>query len=188
MWQITEDLIAEITFTTGARLEYLIDTDTLENIRRKMRDGVGSLELTPNFGAENAPAELLNVRAIARVRQITRKNYQDVLVQLWANPVTGRLYLVDPDDSRTGWVIEPTCAERPRDFAHEAYSLIEGSLITAGLGIAVSQPPASDVCWDLIAEYRGEDVGVTLVAKPDDLNPAARTYLASTLDKLPANA
>lgn len=188
MWQITQDLIADVLLTTGDRFEYLVTAEQLDTIRKKMHDGLGSVELTPDTIRQDDP-EILNIRAIARVRPFTRPNYRDLLVQLWANPETGRLYLVDPDDDSTAWCIDPTDVGapfegqpvEPRDFGREAYGLVEGDLTLSEVGVPVGRPPAGEVRWELVATWTGERRGVTLIA--ETLNASALTYLASELNR-----
>lgn len=194
MFQIRPYLVGDVTFTSGDRYEYLITDEQLEQARRKMHDGAGSIEWQPDFGSRNDEPEILNVRAIARVKPVRRKDYSDVLVQLWANPVTGRLYLVDPDDGEHAWCVEPVTPPtphldqpEPRDFGMEAYCLVEEDVKLADLGTPVGKPPADEVVWDLVAEYRGGHRGVTLVAAGEHLNDQARAYLSRILQSL-ANA
>lgn len=191
MWQITQELVADVMFTSGDRFEYLVIAEELDDAKSKMRNGLGSLEWQPDFGSRTDAREILNVRSIARIKPTTRANYLNVLVQLWCNPESGRLYLVDPDDDGHAWCLDgeklgphPEFPDEPYGFGADAWNLVETNLTPPQVGIPVSRPPADEVTWQLIAEYRGENRGVTLVVPVEELNGPALTYLARTVSDL----
>jgi hypothetical protein len=183
LFQITKDLFAAVTLTSGDQFEYRVTDDEIADARRKMPGGLGLLEWQPNFGSKTDPRELLNIAHIARIRAFPMNNYDNVLIQLWRNPETGRLYLADPDDGTTAWCIQRDARNdnEPFDFARDAWNLLETNVSLKDLGIPVGRPPADEVVWQLAAEYHGEHRGVTLHIGAEGLNEDTIIYLAPAL-------
>lgn len=186
MFQITKRLVADVSFGNGDAHAYVITDEQLEDARQKMRHGLGSLEWAPRYGATPGQADLINVRAIDRIRPWTEDVLSNALVQLWRRPQTRALYLGDPDDTRHLFkLVDPDLTADPRDFRREAYELIGGDYtlrdVEGNLFIAVGRPPAEDVPdMTLVAEYRHVG-GARLLVDPSELDDVALGYLGDRI-------
>jgi hypothetical protein len=187
MFQITKRLIADISFSNGDAHAYVITDEQLDDARQKMRHGLGSLEWTPRHGATPGQADIINVRAVDRIRPWTEDVLSNALVQLWHRPQTHTLYLGDPDDARHLFkLVNPTrdsMAIDPREFGREAYELIGGDYtlrdVEGTLFIAVGRPTAEDAPdMTLIAEHRNIG-GARLLVDPSNLDDVALGYLGN---------
>lgn len=185
MFQITTRLIADISFGNGDAYSYLVTDEQLNDARQKMRHGLGSLEWAPLHSATPGLPDIINVRAIDRIRPWHEKVDRDALVQLWYRPQTSTLYLGDPDDAQRLFKVVGPSGVPPvdpcREFGREAYELVSGdySLTDAEgeLFIAVGRPPAQEVPdMTLVAEYKHAG-GVRLLVDPATLDTAALDYL-----------
>lgn len=197
MFQIVDQIIADVTFASGDRFEYRITQPQLDDAEAKLANGAGILRWQPDFGGRNDPLETLAVKHIARLRHFVRADTTDALVQLWYRRDSGKLYLGDPDDGQRLYRLDdlpdPDLTAAPlgdpwsgglrRDFGVEAHGLLCGDVSVADLGAAtVGRPDPANADMILAAAYN--DAGARLIADPaelDKLSAGGRAYLGTLL-------
>lgn len=174
MFQIREQIIADVMFSTGERYEYRVTPEQLATAEAMMVDGCGILRWQPDFGSRTDPLEVIAVAHIARLRHYITNDTTDALVQLWHRRDTGQLYVGDPDDGRHLHRLEGLTDEngRPwfdgRTFAVESGLLILGEMGIDDLGATtVGRPDPGDA--DMVLVAVGRRGGTRLEVSPDDL-------------------